>query len=480
MFNKIRKSTLNTGLLAAIFLSLLSLSYAATPNPGHPWTEFGDGNFIVSGPTAPRTYTFPDAAGSVLTTSSVVTIAQGGTSDYSGFPLGYALKSSGSSLSNVFMGPGLLLGDTDAQSLLQSNLYFSNNTFTDTGITAMDLLKSNGTKFVRFATTTALSYLKTNAAGTDLEWGTLSSVAGSDTELQYNSGGSSWGATSSLSISGNVLHLDNLLTMSTTTLPTVATTGTLRLFSRRIAGREFLKFRTEVTDDYSTLQPNIFSNYFCLITTGNSSSAALGCPTVTGSGTASQVDGYTTRSTFNTTAVWLSSGASMFVRGTTSGGQNGFFYFVRTTLPDATYANSSGVRLVYGLSDQTAANTVCGSDNVSNQDLIGFNYSTALSANWRIAADDGSASTPTYVDTGMPFTASTTYDFYIYAPPFPATSTIYWKMENLTTGTTTAEGVATTQLPGAAVMLQSGMCGDSVNSVTRNWRVETMYTEIPR
>ena len=57
----------------------VSLVRAVTPNPGHPWVEVGDGTFAVTGPTALRTYTFPDANATVLTTASILASANGGT-----------------------------------------------------------------------------------------------------------------------------------------------------------------------------------------------------------------------------------------------------------------------------------------------------------------------------------------------------------------------------------------------------------------
>ncbi len=62
--------------LAFIFAST---ALATTPNPGHPWTDVGDGTFIVTGPTTARTYTFPDANATVLTTNALVSVTQGGT-----------------------------------------------------------------------------------------------------------------------------------------------------------------------------------------------------------------------------------------------------------------------------------------------------------------------------------------------------------------------------------------------------------------
>ena len=52
---------------------------ATTPDPGHAWTGVGDGTFIVTGPSTARTYTFPDANATVLSTNASVTVAQGGT-----------------------------------------------------------------------------------------------------------------------------------------------------------------------------------------------------------------------------------------------------------------------------------------------------------------------------------------------------------------------------------------------------------------
>ncbi len=53
--------------------SLLLFSYfahATTPNPGHPWTDLGDGNWQVANTqTGIRTFTFPDSNGTVLTTA---------------------------------------------------------------------------------------------------------------------------------------------------------------------------------------------------------------------------------------------------------------------------------------------------------------------------------------------------------------------------------------------------------------------------
>ncbi|MDB5266275.1 MAG: hypothetical protein JWN89_90 [Parcubacteria group bacterium] len=66
-------------LLLLLTLALGTYVLAATPNPGHPWAEVGNGDFQVTGATAMRTYTVPDASATLLTTNALVTSAQGGT-----------------------------------------------------------------------------------------------------------------------------------------------------------------------------------------------------------------------------------------------------------------------------------------------------------------------------------------------------------------------------------------------------------------
>ncbi len=68
-----------TVLFVVIVFSIVSIVTATTPNPGHPWIEIGDGVFqVTNNQTAVRTYTFPDANATVLTTNALVTVAQGG------------------------------------------------------------------------------------------------------------------------------------------------------------------------------------------------------------------------------------------------------------------------------------------------------------------------------------------------------------------------------------------------------------------
>jgi hypothetical protein len=67
-------------ILAAALFAGVSFVFATTPNPGHPWTDIGNGFWQASNSqTALRTFTFPDADATILTSAAAVTVAQGGT-----------------------------------------------------------------------------------------------------------------------------------------------------------------------------------------------------------------------------------------------------------------------------------------------------------------------------------------------------------------------------------------------------------------
>lgn len=68
-------------LLLGISFSIITVVNAVTPNPGHPWSQTGDGIFAITGPTALRTFTFPDSDASVaILGTNAFTAAQSITS----------------------------------------------------------------------------------------------------------------------------------------------------------------------------------------------------------------------------------------------------------------------------------------------------------------------------------------------------------------------------------------------------------------
>ncbi len=63
-------------LVLGIAFSIITIVFGVTPNPGHPWSEVGDGIWQATGTTAMRTFTFPDLDAKVLTSSSSIIFLQ--------------------------------------------------------------------------------------------------------------------------------------------------------------------------------------------------------------------------------------------------------------------------------------------------------------------------------------------------------------------------------------------------------------------
>ena len=250
-------------LLISFFIFLFSLCmygivYATTPNPGHPWSEVGDGTFAVSGPTASRTYTFPDANATVLTTNSAVTVAQGGTGATT---LTGILKGNGTSAVTAVTAPsGALVGDTDTQTLTNKTISKASNTLTGVAgsgansditslsalstplsvaqggtdvasLTANNLLLGNGTSAVSFiAPGTSGNILTSN--GTTWQSSARPSLTTVLTRNALQGVGNTTGAVSSLTsrITG-LFSLPGRITINQVTLnaTAVTTSGTVKI-----------------------------------------------------------------------------------------------------------------------------------------------------------------------------------------------------------------------------------------------------------
>lgn len=115
----------------------------------------------------------------------------------------------------------LLTGDdtfafeAHTQTLTNKTINTTDNSLTATSGAAGDILKHNGTKFVRLARGGAGEVLKVNAGGTDVEWGSAGgggTPGGADTQVQFNDGGAFGGdaglfynkTTDILSVAGGV------------------------------------------------------------------------------------------------------------------------------------------------------------------------------------------------------------------------------------------------------------------------------------
>lgn len=477
-------------LLGLIFLSLLSLSYAATPNPGHPWTESGDGNFIVTGPTVPRTYTFPNESTSVLTDNAVLTIAQGGTgtSSLTGILVGGGY---GNPFTATSAPSGLLVGDSDTQTLTNKtiNIDLVGMNFHN-GLTGVNLFGSDGTKFIASSSGSALQLLRTNAAATALEWvANPFVVAGSTQQLQFNSGGTALGATSSLAWdnSAQALKLDGILELATST-PSTATTGTMKLVNQKVANRSMLGVVTDSSTDQYSLQPSLFQNFFILMTTGSSITPRSFGTNIGSSGTvshptATEASGYLINfaaAAVSTTAAGFQTPQGLFYRGSTDG-MNGFFMFARVFFPDTSYNQTgpgTGSRLYVGFGNVNGVANAAVSDNPAT-DWVGFSRNSTNDGRqdtyWTLMTKDNT--TLSLATTTTAFATSTLYDMYLYCPP--QGSAIGWRLDDLT-NSTTEEGLLTANLPRGSSAMSVGAYVGGVNNVSRNIRVQKIYVEVPR
>ena len=75
----------------------------------------------------------------------------------------------------LLTGNDVMVTEAFTQTLTNKTVNATNDTVTDTSTAAGDILKSNGTKFVRMARGTGLQVLRTNSGATDLEYASLDS-----------------------------------------------------------------------------------------------------------------------------------------------------------------------------------------------------------------------------------------------------------------------------------------------------------------
>lgn len=478
-FQHSKQLLLTTVLLFAIVFSVIRLLWAASPDPGHLLSSIGDGYFVTAGPTTPRTFTFPDASATVLTTNALVSVAQGGTGTSS--LTGVLLGNGASALTATTSPAGLLVGTTATQTLSGKTINASNNTlFCGNDGQLGYLLYSDGTKFLCRAYGDVGQVLRTNAAGTDIEWATMSSgPAGADTQLQYNNS-SAFGATSSLSWdqSSKSLNVSGYLNFTTTTLPAAASTGTMKIFNQKISGREMLSYRSDEATDYGFFQPSLYQNSVAMIGTGaNAALTFIGTGALTSDGPGTSIGfqdlGYFVNFTPTVTSSpkYTGNSEAFYYRGSAEG-RNGYFFFARVA-PDG----NATTNMVYwaGLTDQTIANALLTNNPVGSRS--GFAFSDGLGeTNWMFSNRGGG--TEDRNSTGIAVALDNVYDLYFYNPP--RGSMVTWRIDNLTAGTT-AEGSSSTGLPTSTVAMRAGVGVRVIASPAGNsLNMQKMYVEIPR
>jgi len=201
--------------------------------------------------------------------------------------------------------------------------------------------------------------------------------------------------------------------------------------------------------------------------TGTASTEAIGSMTqMASAASANALAGYA-----GTNLDWL--------RGTTTG-FNGFYYYSRIYLNNASYDNTgaaTGTRLFYGFSDQTSTVTTGSDDPAGNR--CGFSRihvnGGLTDTNWFFTTKDGT--TEDRVDTGLAFTAQNVYDLTIICEP--RASVISWSIANISAGTIAA-GTTTTNLPTNSVLMRFVNICQTVNATARTIAFSRVYIEAGR
>lgn len=293
----------------------------------------------------------------------------------------------------------------------------------------------------------------------------------------------------------NSLAYSNLRSLDVSTVidfegsatPTAPSANHLNIYAKSLAGRMFL--RQQGPSGIATpLQPSFFQNNIIIVAPGSATTlTTIGC-TLTSTGTISHpaiTEAYgnmaniATAATTNATA-GTGVSSTIFLRGSLSGGANGFFYSARLAFPDASYdqtTTTTGSRIFVGLTNQTMATSV-GSDNPAGNYCGFFRRhvnAAAQDTNWQFATKDGT--TLNLSDTGLVFTAGKLYDFYIFCAP--TGNTIFWRIDNVTDNTT-AEGSTSNNLPGNTQLMRAGYQLATINAVARNTMMQRIYVETDR
>jgi hypothetical protein len=276
-----------------------------------------------------------------------------------------------------------------------------------------------------------------------------------------------------------------VIEMNEQATPAPPLAGKMLMYAKSLAGRMLPRI-TGPSGISTPLQPSLFQNAIVLFSPNTTTSISAVGHSATSVGTlshpaATETYGYMTNfATANTAAATSGTGTSALAifRGSTPG-SNGFFFNARLALPDGSYDESgatTGSRIFVGLANTTMASSV-GADSPSAA-FIGFqrchSNGSRLDTNWQFFTKEVGA---TVVDTGLVFTPGKTYDFYIFCAP--QGGTVFWRIDNLTDGTT-FEGSSSETLPLSITALRAGFQVQTVNAVVRNIRMQRMYIERDR
>jgi hypothetical protein len=279
------------------------------------------------------------------------------------------------------------------------------------------------------------------------------------------------------------------LQIITTGEPIAPPDGVLQLYAKNVGGRSMLTQKNHNGLDM-ILQPHIGSNIIQLVTcnTGSTTPAVLNCsvgtsgsagyipPSVSNSGCIS----YATPATANQSS-YIQTGSNCFMRGD-EGKPGGFHFRSRFFLPDASYNTTGagiGSYLAIGMSSTTNL-AIAGDDNITSGANALFkrvSTPTLHESNWYFHTGDNTLVGQTKVDTGLPFSANSSYYIEIYIAP--GSDTIYWSIINESTGGK-ASGSTSTTLPPMYTLMKPVLAIKTLNAVVRKIALCSFYVESDR
>lgn len=328
---------------------------------------------------------------------------------------------------------------------------------------------------------------------------------GSDTQIQFNDGGALggdadlvWNKTTNDFILGGT---NTGITMNgITNEPSAPSSGTLRYYTKAIAGRMMPKIKGPSGLD-TVMQTALFQNRVLMYvpstgTTGTGSGTGLG-PVWTSGGTVTHPTPASTApaisnqmrrtryanvvTTTNQTLGIKAAAADTlnYWRGNAAG-LGGFFYaarFIVELYPASTvriFAGLTASSTTYVVASDTVLNNTCGLWHDTTDPSTGagaFNFVTR----------DGTTTTKQQITLSNAIAAGNSYDFYMWCAPNG--STIYWRLDDIVNNVT-YEGSTSTTLPASTAFMgpQCAMSNGTANITvtTTAIGIASVYTEADR
>lgn len=247
--------------------------------------------------------------------------------------------------------------------------------------------------------------------------------------------------------------------------PSTPGSGIVRVWGRSVAGRMLLKFMGPAGVD-NPIQPALFGNNIVMYyptSSTNGGTATLGTFGIawTAGGTVShptpasgvytqihrtQYSNVVTTTNQTLGIIATAAGLPQFYRGNAAG-LGGFFFFCRFGIE---LKAADTTRLFVGLTSLATAMTA-GDVSAATGDFCGIAHDTADGANvlWFITRNNTTTHKTTI--SGFTYGAGQGYDFYMHCKPND--STIYYRLDDINSGTTVVDTSETNNVPRNTVMM---------------------------